>query len=409
MSCLRPPQPSRPSGHAEIATGAVATPAAMNDKLIIEPIEVGSGRLDEFIRLPWSIYKNDAQWIPPLVLERREHLAPKTNPYFDEANVCYWLARRGNRPVGRISAQVSGSYLQLHQDATGHFGFLEAEDDNEIFAALLGTAEDWLKTQGMKRIQGPFNFSINDECGLLVDGYDTPPSLMMGHAPPYYAKRLLDAGYAKAKDLIAYTYDSSITLPKPVASLVAKIKDSGDVVLRPIDTSRYEAELEQVRQIFNDAWSGNWGFVPFSPKDFKHLGESMRPLIRKDLVCIAEVKGEPAAMAISLPNLNEAITGLNGALLPFGWAKLAWRLLGGRLKTARIPLMGVRKAYHGTPMGAALAFGVIDTVRSNLLRRGFREAELSWILEDNDAMNRLIEKMGGRAYKTYRIYEKDLP
>ncbi len=376
--------------------------------LQIVPVE-GKRQLDQFIRVPWRVYRDDPNWVPPLVLERREHLNQRTNPYFAHAEAQLWLALRDGRPVGRISAQVDRTSLERYDDATGHFGFLEAEDDGAVFNALLDTAEAWLRARGMDRVRGPFSFSINDESGLLVEGLERPPSLMMGHAKAYYAQHLEARGYVKAKDLIAYDYDMSRDpLPRSARSLVERLTQDPQVVIRKLNKSRFSAELDAMLAVFNNAWSDNWGFVPLSAAEIAKLAKDLKPLIVADFVAIAEVAGEAAAFAIALPNLNEAIADLNGALLPFGWAKLLYRLKFGKIRSARMPLMGVRKQYHGTVQGAALAYAVIGEVQAALQRRGYTGGELSWILEDNLAARRIIEGTGAVPYKTYRVYEKPL-
>ncbi len=376
----------------------------------LDLVEVdGKADLDRFIKVPWGIYAGDPNWVPPLVIERRGHLGRKSNPFYRHADVRLWLALRGGRPVGRISAQVNHASLKRYRDATGHFGFIEAEDDPAVFAALLGRAESWLAEQGMRRIRGPFCFSINDELGLLVDGFDRPPSLLMGHARPYYGPRMEQQGYAKAKDLIAYDFPmDSNPLPKSAAAIVKRLGTNSSVVVRGLNRSQYQQEVEAVLDVFNDAWSDNWGFVPMADYEIAHLAKELKPLIHEDFVAIAEVDSEPVAFGIGLPNINEAIADLNGALLPFGWAKLLYRLKGGKIRSARLPLMGVRKRFHGTPLGVALAFGVIDRLHRNHMAKGFTQAELSWILEDNHAIRTIIEASGAQPYKTYRIYEKDL-
>ena len=363
---------------------------------------------DAFVRLPWAIYRDDPAWIPPLLLERREHLDPRKNPFFETAATRFWLALRDGRPVGRISAQVNSAYLARHGDATGHFGMLEAEDDPAVFRALLEAAEDWLKGQGMRRALGPFNLSINEECGLLVEGFQHPPSMLMGHAKPYYAARLEALGYRKAKDLICYHYDAANEMPPAVAHLLGKTARAERLKVRALDFSRYEADLATIMEIFNDAWSDNWGFVPMSQAELLHMAKALKPIVRPQSVAIAELDGKPVAMAIGLPNVNEVIADLDGRLLPFGWMKLLWRLKVKTPKTARVPLMGVRKAYHGSLLGAALAIAVIERIWQGQTAMGVVGGELSWILEDNLAMRRMIEQFGGVAYKTYRIYERGL-
>ena len=392
---------ARPSGPEP--AGAAATGA----KVRIEAVQDGRG-LRRFLDLPARLYAGDPHWVPPLLLERKEHLDPAKNPYFKRAEVAYWLASANGRPVGRISAQVNHAHLEHHQDATGHFGFLEAEDDPAVFAALFHTAEAWLRARGMQRAMGPFSLSINDECGLLVEGFDTPPYMMMGHAPRFYAPRAEEQGYRKAKDLICYAFDTTAELPAPARRILDKLANVGGLRFRHMDMRRFDDELRTIVDIFNDAWSGNWNFVPFAPDEVRFLAKSLRPIVRPRDVWIGEVGGEPAAMVVVLPNLNEAIADLGGRLLPLGWLKLLWRLKVRGTRTARMPLMGVRRRYHGTPRGAALALGVIDAVRSHHRDHGARAAELSWVLEDNLPTREIIEMVGGRAYKTYRIFEKAL-
>jgi hypothetical protein len=386
------------------ANTTTARPLADAAPLQVVPV-TGRRVLKQFIRLPWSIYADDPCWVPPLLWERQQHLSRK-NPYFVHARWCAWLARRGSRAVGRISAQVDQLHLDRHQDATGFFGMLEAEDDPAVFQALLTTAETWLREQGLRRILGPFNLSINDECGLLVAGFETPPGVMMGHAHPYYALRLEEQGYGQARDLLAYRIGAGFVMPAAMQTLLRKLADR--VHLRPLRRSQLDEEIAILRDIFNDAWSQNWNFVPFTEAEFAHMGRDLARLLPDDFVQIAEVDGVPAAMAILMPNLNEVIRDLNGRLLPFGWLKLLWRLKWAYPKTGRVPLLGVRKRYQQSLLGAALAVLVIDGMHGPGRQRGIEEVELSWILEDNKSIRGLIEAIGGTVYKRYRIYQKEL-
>ena len=364
----------------------------------------GKSALNDFIRLPWALYRGDPMWVPPLVLERRMHLSP-SNPYFDHAKFCSWIAIRNGNPVGRISTQIDRLHIDRYQDATGFFGMLESEDNARTFQLLLDTAETWLRNRGMQRISGPFNLSINQELGMLVDGFDTPPSVMMGHAHPYYSQRIEENGYRKEKDLLAYWIDSNFALKK-IQKIATRAKNR--VHTRPLQKSHFSKELKIIQDIFNDAWSENWGFVPFTDEEFEHLGKDLKILVDEKLVSIAEVDEEPAAFLVVLPNLNEAIRDLNGRLLPFGWLKLLWRLKVKYPQTARIPLMGVRRRYHDTLLGAALSFAVINAILEPAIRLGIREMELSWILEDNKGMRNILKSINGRVYKTYRIYSKEI-
>ena len=362
--------------------------------------------LAEFIRLPAAIFKDDPQWIPPLFLERKIHLSPKHNPYFQHAKSQSWLAWRGDVAVGRISAQVDQMHLAQHHDATGFFGMLDAEDNQETFAALMATAEQWLAEQGMRRVRGPFNLSINEETGLLIDGFADPPVFMMSHALPYYREHIEQCGYHKAADTLAYLINPNFVAP-PVMQRLLKMA-SERVTVRTLDRSRFDEEIMLLRDIFNDAWSDNWGFVPFTEAEFKELGQNLKFLLHDEYIQIAEVDGEAAGFIIGMPNINEAIRDLKGKLFPFGWLKLIWRLKIKGPASGRVPLMGVRKKFQKTRLGPGLAFLIIDAVRNELHKRGAHRLELSWILEDNAGMRNIIESIGGTAYKRYRVYERDL-
>lgn len=362
--------------------------------------------LAEFIRLPAAIFKDDPQWIPPLFLERKIHLSPKHNPYFQHAKSQSWLAWRGDVAVGRISAQIDDLALAQHHDATGFFGMLDAEDNQETFAALITTAEHWLAEQGMRRVRGPFNLSINEETGLLIDGFADPPVFMMSHALPYYRERIEQCGYHKAADTLAYLINPNFVAP-PVMQRLLKMA-SERVTVRTLDRSRFDDEIMLLRDIFNDAWSENWGFVPFTEAEFKALGQNLKFLLHDEYIQIAEVDGEAAGFIIGMPNINEAIRDLKGKLFPFGWLKLIWRLKIKGPASGRVPLMGVRKKFQKTRLGPGLAFLIIEEVRNELHKRGAHRLELSWILEDNAGMRNIIESIGGTAYKRYRVYERDL-
>ena len=377
----------------------------MTETISVRQVD-GKADLRAFLDLPFGLYSKDPSWVAPLYLERHEHLDPSKNPYFRHAEAQLFLAFRGGRPAGRISAQLCRLRSERYGDGVGQFGFLEAEDDPAIFAALTEQASAWLRARGATRMQGPFNFSINDEMGLLVEGFGTPPSMMMGHALPYYARRLEELGFGKAKDVIAYDFQDTGDIPRALKSAYARAQANADVRVRPLDKKRLMSELEIIVAIANDAWSDNWGFVPWTQEEMTALGNNLKLLVSGDYIAIAEYKGEPAAMAVSLPNINEWISGLDGRLLPFGWAKLAWNLLGRPPRSIRMPLMGVRKAFHGTALGGILGMAAIARVRSYHVSRGTTRGELSWILEDNMPMRRMIETFGGKPYKTYRIYEK---
>lgn len=378
--------------------------ASGNSAVLVEPV-TGRRDLEDFITVPWSLYRDDDQWVPPLLFEQRERFSSK-NPFFEHARWQAWTARRAGRLVGRISAQIDELHQQRYGDHTGYFGVIEGEDDQALFAQLLATAEQWLREQGMTRIRGPFNLSINEECGLLVDGFDTPPRIMMGHARPYYGAHIEAAGYQPAQDTLAYHINPDFEAPRVMTRLAERA--ASEVTVRPLRRKQLVEDLEHLRDIFNDAWSNNWGFVPFTEAEFRDIGKTLTLLISEDFVQIAEIGGRPVAFIVALPNINEAAADINGRLLPFGWAKLLWRLKVRYPSTARVPLMGVRKEFQHARLGPTLAFLVIDAVRKAMTRRGIRDVEMSWILESNDGMRNIIESIGGIAYKRYRFYEKAL-
>jgi hypothetical protein len=361
-----------------------------------------AAELDRFIHLPARLYAGDPNFVAPLHIERKEALSPKKNPYFEHAEAQLFLAQRQGRDVGRISAQVD----RLADGAEGHFGLVAAEDDAEVFRALFAAAEDWLRGRGRSRALGPFNLSINEESGLLVAGFDSPPMMLMAHDPPYAAQHLEACGYIKAKDTIAYLYDITRDLPRAARRLIDK-RESSRLSVRNLDMDRYLEEFDLVTAIFNEAWAANWGFIPFTAAEIRHMAKSLKPLLAPSGVAIAEIGGKAVGFGVLLPNLNEAIADFKGRLLPFNWLTLLLRLKRGT-RTARVPLMGIRPEYHGGVLGGLIAFHIIDRLRSGARSRGVERVELSWILEDNWPMRRVIESLGAVPYKTYRIYRKAL-
>jgi len=375
-----------------------------NSDLVVCPVS-GRKQLKEFIRFPRALYATDPNWIAPLMFEQLQRFTDK-NPFFEHARWQAWLVRRGGTIVGRISAQIDDLHNETQGGKTGYFGLIEAQDDAEIFSLLFSTAEQWLRERGMTTIQGPFNLSINEECGLLVDGYDTPPFIMMGHAHQYYAQAIETEGYTKAKDLLAYIANPNITIHPVMKRLLRGIGDK--VVVRKLRRKQLSEELDILRDLFNDSWSNNWGFTPFTKAEFDDIGELITLVVHDEYIQIAEIDGRPVAMIVVAPDINDAARDLNGRLFPVGWLKFLWRLKVKEPDRVRSMLMGVRKEFHHTRLGPALAFLVINTVREELVRHNVDKCEMSWILEDNDGMKSISEGMGGVAYKRYRVYEKTL-
>ncbi len=362
--------------------------------------------LERFIRVPMRINARDPNYIAPLMFERREALSPKQNPFFQHADVQFWLACRDGRDVGRISAQIDHLAKSNPTKPEGFFGMIAAENDPEIFAALFAKAESWLRTKGCARALGPFNLSIWEEVGLQIDGFDTPSMLMMPQDAPFTARRIEEQGYAKEKDLYAYISGVPVFTPGVQARLNRPLP--AGMVLRPIRMNRFDEELNNVVEILNDAWSENWGSTPITEAETRHLGESLRLILHPRLLWFVEIDGEPAAFVALLPNLNDAIHDLKGKLIPFGWAKLLWRLKVRGVKRGRVPLMGVKKKFAKDRRGIFAPFVILDAIRREGVKLGITEAEYSWILEDNMPMRHILEGFGARIYKTYRLYGKAL-
>lgn len=358
--------------------------------------------MKDFIAVPRLVQGSDPAFIARLNFEMKEHFSAK-NPYFEHAQVAFFVAYDGKTPVGRISAQIDA----LAAQGLGHFGCVEARDE-VVMHALLARAEDWLKSRGMKNIHGPYSLSINDEMGMLVEGFETPPYLMMNHAPDWYAAALEAAGYAKAKDVLAYHMETSNVFPPVMTRLAERTLAEDTVFERGIDMKNFEAELATIMDIFNDAWSENWGFLPMTAAEIAYAAENMKMIINPKTARIFYVEDQPVAMIVALPNLNEAARDLNGRLFPFGFLKLLWRLKWTGVRSARVLLMGIRKELQGGLLSSRLAAALIQCIQDHCLDAGYEAVEMSWVLEDNISMNRLIEAAAGQPYKRYRIYEKSL-
>jgi len=363
-----------------------------------------------FVQILWKIYKDEPHWIAPLIMERMDAIDENKNPYFQHAEVKMWIAYKEGEPVGRISAQVDELVEKYHGIKTGHYGFFDCIDDQRVATALFDTAARWLKEKGMVEMIGPFSLSINEETGMLVEGFDTPPMLMMGHARPYFEELVTNYGLKKVKDTWAYTRDiRNEVLPPVMQKLVTKAIERGQVKFRHINMDKYEEELKIILDIFNDAWIDNWKYIPFTQAELDHTVKELKLIIREDFTYIAEVGGVPQAMMVILPNINEIIKDLDGKLFPFGIFKLLWRLkIRPSFKTVRVPLMGVRTEYQNSRLGGIMSFGLFEVCHKTAMKAGCEEAELSWVLEENTRLSKLLEATGCVKYKTYRLFQKDL-
>ena len=383
--------------------------SGQSTNISIVPVKDKAG-LKQFLNLPYDLYRDEPHWRAPLRFERAHQIDPNKNPALDGLETQLFLAWRGEEVVGRIAAIKNPHHLKIYNDATGHFGFLDTQADPVIAQTLMAAAENWLKQRGMSRIVGPLSFSINEEAGLLINGFDTPPVLMMPYGRPDYQTTIEGMGFTKAVDMHAYWTNMHEGYPRPkiVTTMTGYIDKDPDITVRPMNKSKFMEEIQMAMGIFNDAWSDNWGFVPFSDVQVKHMANELKPLIIPDFFWVCEYKGEPAAFILMVPNINEAIEGLDGKLAPFGWAKLLYRLKIKGLKTARIPLMGVKREFQRKRTGLAMAAFLSEKVFEKGRERGFTHVEMGWILENNKSMIRIIEQAKGVPYKTYRMYEKSI-
>ena len=373
----------------------------------IRPLATAADR-KTFIDLAFRLNAEDPNWIPPLRDEVLGLMTPGKNPWFEHARAAFFIAERDGKAVGRISAQVDRLVLDTMGAGTGQWGMFEAEDE-EAASALLNCAEDWLRREGMTRALGPFSLSIWDEPGLLVRGFDHSPTVMMGHNSPEYQGWVEAAGHKGIKDLLTYEVDIS----RPFPDIVQRIVQSGErnerIRIRKVDKSKFDEEAALILGILNDAWSGNWGFVPLTDAEIAYAGKKLKPLVYEELIRVAEVDGAPVAFMLTLPDMNELIRDLDGRLFPFGWAKLLWRLRKPRVRTMRVALMGVVKRLQATRLASQLAFMMIEySRREGPPSFGATRGEIGWILDDNAGMHSIAEAIDSHVNRVYRIYEKPL-
>jgi GNAT superfamily N-acetyltransferase len=379
----------------------------MASTITVRPVETKADK-KAFVNLAWDVYRNDPAWVPPLKDEVHGLITAGKNPWFEHARAKFWLAERDGKPVGRISAQVDELVLEHMGEGTGQWGMLETTD-SEAAAALIATAEDWLREQGMTRALGPISLSIWDEPGLEIEGFDEPPTAMMGHHRPEYRQWIENAGYEKAKDLLTYEVNIADWSDRKINRLIAVGERNPRIKIRQVDKSKFDEEARTILNLLNDAWSANWGYVPLTTSEIAYAGKKLKPIIYNELVRIAEYDGEPVAFMITLPDINELIKDLNGELFPFNWMKLLWRLRKPRTRRARVPLMGVAKKLHHSLLASQLAFMLIEFTRRDCVGKfGIQTGEFGWILEDNKGMLSIAELPGARVNHRYRIYEKAL-
>jgi GNAT superfamily N-acetyltransferase len=384
----------------------------MVDKnLRIEPVQTRQD-IEDFVHLPFRIYNGDDNWVPFLLGERRKFLDPKHNPFFEHAEVALWLARRDGEVVGTISSHIDHLHNEVHNEKIGMFGFFEMVNDYAVAEALLSTARDWVRERGMSALRGPLSFSQNHECGLLIDGFDGPPVILMTYNPPYYVDLYERFGLTKAMDLYAYIGDLAQferdpnKLPVKLVRVSEKAKKRIGIVTRSANMKAYEKEIERAEQVYNQAWEKNWGFVPLTEAEIEKLAADLKQIIDPELAVVAEIDGEPVGVSIAIPDFNQVLKHLNGRLFPFGWLKALW--YARKITGTRLLVLGVISEYRGRGLEAIL---VIDTLKAAILN-GYQSIELSWILENNEMMNRIIlntgQPYGAHVYRTYRMYQMPL-
>jgi hypothetical protein len=363
--------------------------------------------LEPFIRAPHLLFEGDRHWVPPLHKEMRDRLSPQKNPFFDHAQVVLFTAWKHGTIVGRCSAQVDHQHLARHQDATGFFGFFDTTDDDEVGRALIGAASEWLRRRGMKKIRGPLSLSINEEVGMLVEGFDSPPMIMMPYSKQYQSRVAESAGLVKAKDLLAWKYEAG-ELPKRAKDAWEAVQHMPEVRFRSVRPSRMHEDLPIILDVFNDAWKDNWGFVPATPAEAKKAADDFKLIIEPELAFIAEIHGQPSAICVAIPNMNEAIADLNGRLFPVGLFKLLWRMKVKHPSGARLMMLGVREEVRKQKKYGGLSMAMYAEIHRRGTAIGYHWGELSWTLEDNAPVSLGIRAMGGKVYKKYRIFEKSL-
>lgn len=366
----------------------------------------GSGAkiLRDFLDVVETIYAGDPAYVRPLDFDLRDRLSPK-NPFFEHAEGSLFVAYRDGRPVGRCTAQIDREHLAHYKDDTGFFGFLDTIDDQEIVSALLQKASAYLAGKGMRTMRGPVSLSINEELGCLVEGFDTPPMIMMPHHRPYQGGLVEGTGLAKVKDVYAWLYKTG-DVPARAKRASDDIEAMPEITSRLLDPSELDRDVRIVMDIFNDAWSDNWGSVALTESELKKTASDMKLLLVPELTLLVYVDGEPAGFSIVLPNINECIADLRGKMFPLGFAKLLYRLKVQRPKTARLALLGIRKKHRHVRKLAGLSTYMYVKMNDASQKWGIRTGELSWTLEDNGPVNVAIRLMGGKIYKRYRVYEK---
>ena len=359
--------------------------------------------LRKFIQLPYQLYKYNPVWVPPLLIEQKDLVDKKRNPFYKHAEADFFLAYKNGNLVGRIAAILNYNHNKFQNENIGFFGFFESIEDKDVAFKLFETAEKWVRDRGLDAIRGPVNPSTNDTCGFLIKGFEKPPVVMMPYNYGYYAEFCESYGFKKVRDLYAYYIDKNMLKPEVMSKLeraVNIILKRRNATIRPINMRKLKDEIQKVKEIYNNAWSKNWGFVPLTDEEIDHIAKSLKQIVVPELALFAEVDGKPVGFSLSIPDINQALKHLNGRLFPFGIFKLMWYMR--KITMIRVLIMGLIEKYRLSGIDGAFYYYTIK----NGLAKGYTAAELGWVLEDNEPMKRVAENIGSTPYKKYRIYQK---
>jgi GNAT superfamily N-acetyltransferase len=374
-----------------------------------QEIEIEEARsradLKRFVKFPWRVYDGDPNWVPPLLVDRYDFFNRAKNPFFRHAEVKLFLARREGQIVGRVATCINNAYNEHHQVKVGVFGFFEAIEDYDVAHRLLKTAMITLAGNGMEVMRGPLSFSTNHECGLLVEGFDSPPVVMMTYNPSYYVDFFERFGLTKAKDLLAFQITEEQIPDERAHKLIERLRTRSGATFRKLNMRDFDNEVQRCIKIFNEAWQDNWGYEPLSDAETRHIAKNLKQIVDPDLVHFAEIEGETVGFSLALPDIYQVLQRLNGRLLPTGILKLLWHTkIRNKINRLRVVLMGVKPQYRKRGIDNCFYLDAFEIGGA----KGYRTAELSWILENNDLMISALERLGARRYKTYRIYESPL-
>jgi len=355
-----------------------------------------------FIRFPWEVYKDDSNWVPPLISDIKERLNRNRHPFFEHADIDLFLAYDGEELKGRVAGILDKNHNKHHNEKVVFFGFYESINDFDVAKALLDKVCEWGKERGMNILRGPVNTSLNDECAFLLEGFDSPPVIMMPYNPPYYIDLMEKYGLKKARDLYAFFMEQNEKAEERMRTIAQKARNQTNIKLRSVDLKKVDEEAKKIKYIYNQGWENNWGFVPWTEKEMDHMAKKLKQIADPDIIIMAEENEKPVGFAFALPNYNEVLKDMNGRLFPFGFIKLL--LNRKKIKGIRVLVFGILKEYRMT----GLSYLLYSKLYKDGLDKGYEWAETSWQLEDNEAVNKFVMSVGGRIYKKYRIYEKNI-